>query len=162
MINIIILLIILIISVVAITLSIIAFGRYNNLQKKLNIFMQGKDAESLEDFCLNLQKNIDVFMEDREKTKENIKKLNRITKRSIQKIGIHRYNALEENTGKRSFVIALLDFTNTGFVITFQSLGDGTIMFIKEIEGGATSTKLGPEEQKAVEIALGTREKYED
>lgn len=162
MINIILLLITLIIAVVAIILSVIAFGKYNNLQKKYDIFMQGKDAETLEDFCLNLQKNIDVFMEDREKTRENIKKLNRITKRSIQKIGIHRYNALEENTGKRSFVIALLDFTNTGFVITFQSLGDGTIMFIKEIEGGATNTKLGPEEQKAVEIALGTREKFED
>ena len=67
--NIIILLIILIIAVVAIILSIIAFGKYNNLQKKYNIFMQGKDAETLEDFCLNLQKNMDVFMEDRDKTK---------------------------------------------------------------------------------------------
>ena len=56
----------------------------------------------------------------------------------------------------------MLDFTNSGFVVTCQSLGDGTIIFIKDVDVGTTTTKLGPEEQKALEIALGQRDKYED
>ena len=56
----------------------------------------------------------------------------------------------------------MLDFTNSGFVVTCQSLGDGTIIFLKEVEVGSTTTKLGPEEEKALEIALGQRDKYED
>ena len=35
------------------------------------------------------------------------------------------------------------------------------IIFLKEIEVGTTTTKLGPEEEKAVEIALGQRDKRE-
>ena len=147
--------------IAAIIFSVIAYGNYNRLQKKFEIFMKGKDAETLEDFFVALQKDLDYLVEDNNKNKEGIRKLNRITKRSIQKVGFHRYDAFEEKTGKKSFALALLDFTNSGFVVTCQSLGDGTIIFLKEIEVGTTTTKLGPEEEKAVEIALGQRDKRE-
>ena len=146
----------------AITFSIIAFAKYGELNRRYEMFMTGKDAESLEDYFSVLQQDIDDLVIDNKKNKENIRKLNRITKRTFQKMGFYKYDAFEEKTGKRSFAMALLDFTNTGFVITCQSLGDGTIIFIKEVEVGTTSTKLGPEEEKALEIAMGQREKYED
>ena len=101
-------------------------------------------------------------MLDNNKNKDSIRKLNRLTKRSIQKVGFYKYDAFEEKTGKRSFALALLDFTNSGFVVTCQSLGDGTIIFIKEVEVGTTNTKLGPEEERALEIAMGQRNRYED
>lgn len=150
------------ISIVAIVFSTIAIGKYNDLSKRYNIFMTGRDAETLEEYFIDLQKDIDILVEDNNKNKDSIRKLNRITKRSFQKIGFYKYDAFEEKTGKRSFALALLDFTNSGFVVTCQSLGDGTIIFIKEIEVGTTSTKLGPEEEKALEIAMGQRDKYEN
>lgn len=146
----------------AIVLSVIAYGRYNMLNKRFEIFMKGKDAETLEDFFVSLQNDLDYLVEDNRKNKESIKKLNRITKKSIQKIGLHRYDAFEEKTGKRSFTLALLDFTNSGFVVTCQSHESGTIIFIKEIDAGTTGTKLGPEEETALKIALGQKDKYED
>lgn len=149
-------------TVVAIIFAIVAYGRYDDLAKRYEIFMTGKDAESLEDFFVDIQKNLDYLTEDNAKNKESIKKLNRITKRTFQKSGFYKYDAFEEKSGKRSFALALLDFTNTGFVITCQSLGDGTIIFIKNINSGTTNTKLGPEEEKALEIAMGQREKDED
>lgn len=157
-----IIIIVIALSLAAIIFSVIAYGKYGELHKKYEIFMTGKDAESLEGFFIDLQKDIDHLVEDNIKNKESIKKLNRITKKSIQKMGFYKYDAFEEKSGKRSFALALLDFTNTGFVVTCQSLGDGTIIFIKEVEVGATSTKLGPEEEKALEIALGQRDKNED
>lgn len=150
------------ISIVAIVFSTIAIGKYNDLSKRYNIFMTGRDAETLEEYFIDLQKDIDMLVEDNNKNKDSIRKLNRITKRSFQKTGFYKYDAFEEKTGKRSFALALLDFTNSGFVVTCQSLGDGTIIFIKEIEVGTTSTKLGPEEEKALEIAMGQRDKYEN
>lgn len=150
------------IAVVAIVFAIVAYGRYDDLNKRYEMFMTGKDAESLEDFFLDIQKNLDYLVEDNNKNKESIKKLNRITKRSFQKYGFYKYDAFEEKTGKRSFALALLDFTNTGFVMTCQSLGDGTIVFIKNVDSGATNTKLGPEEEKALEIAMGQRDRYEN
>lgn len=149
-------------SIAAIIFAVIAFGKYNDLNRRYEIFMTGRDAETLEEYFVDLQKDLDHLIEDNNKNKENIRKLNRITKRSFQKTGLYKYDAFDEKTGKRSFALALLDFTNTGFVVTCQSLGDGTIIFIKEIEVGTTSTKLGPEEEKALEIAMGQRDKYED
>ena len=150
------------VSIASIIFAVIAFGKYNDLNKRYEIFMTGRDAETLEEYFIDLQKDIDHLVEDNNKNKESIRKLNRITKRSFQKLGFYKYDAFEEKTGKRSFALALLDFTNTGFVVTCQSLGEGTIIFIKEIEVGTTNTKLGPEEEKAVEIAMGQRDKYED
>lgn len=150
------------IAVVAICFAIIAYGKYDEMNKRFEVFMSGKDAETLEDFFIDMQKSLDHLVEDNNNNKENIRKLKKITRKSFQKAGFYKYDAFEEKSGKRSFALALLDFTNTGIVITCQSLGDGTIIFIKDIEGGSTSTKLGPEEEKALEIALGQREKYED
>lgn len=158
----IIIIILMAISIAAIVFAIIAYGKYSDLNRRYEIFMTGRDAETLEEYFVDLQKDIDHLVEDNNRNKENIRKLNRITKRSFQKIGFYKYDAFNEKTGKRSFALALLDFTNSGFVVTCQSLGDGTIIFIKEIEVGTTSTKLGPEEEKALEIAMGQRDKYED
>ncbi len=150
------------VTIIAISFSVVAIAKYSELNKKYEIFMSGRDAETLEEYFIDLQKDIDHLVEDNKKNKESIRKLNRITKRSFQKMGFYKYDAFEEKTGKRSFALALLDFTNTGLVITSQSLGDGTIIFIKEVDAGTTNTKLGPEEEKALEIALGQRDKYED
>ena len=150
-----------VISGAAIAFSIVSFSKYDDLRKRLDIFMSGKDGETLEDFFIDLQNNVDLLSDQVFKFRDNIKKLNRITKHSLQKCGFYRYDAFEEKTGKRSFALALLDFTNTGFVVTCQNLGDSTIIFIKDVDAGATNVKLGPEEEKALEIAMGQRDKYD-
>lgn len=159
---IILLMIFILVSIVSMIFSVVAFGRYRDLQLRYDIFMKGKDAETLEDFFIALQNDIDYLVDDNKKNKESIKKLNRVTKRAIQKVGFHRYDAFDEKTGKRSFALALLDFTNSGFVITCQNLGEGTIIFLKEIEVGTTRTKLGPEEEIALQIALGQKSKRDE
>ena len=146
------------VAVVACILSILNLR--GNKISSLN-FMSGKDAESLEDFFLDLQENVDHLIDETKKNKDNIKILNRVMKRSYQKYGIYKYDAFEEKTGKRSFAIALLDFTNTGFVITFQNIGESTLVYLKEVEVGNTRAKLGDEEQKALEIAMGQLEDVE-
>lgn len=154
----IIILILLVFVIIAMTFSAIAYGKYSELNKKYDLFMTGRDAESLEEFCMSLQNDIDFLMEDNQKNKDIVKNLNRLTKNSFQKIGIHKYDAFEEKTGKRSFALALLDFTNTGFVVTCQNNGDNTIVFIKNVDAGTTSVKLGPEEERALVSAMGQSE----
>lgn len=145
-------------SVVSLSMAIVAFGKYNSLNKKYEMFMSGRDAESLEQFFLDLQANIDHLMDDNKKNKENIRSINRIARQSYQKIGMYKYDAFEEKSGKRSFALAMLDYTNTGFVTTCQNVGTGTLVFIKEVDAGTTSVKLGPEEEKALMKAMGQKE----
>ena len=145
-------------SVASISMAIVAFFKYSSLNKKYEMFMSGRDAESLEQFFLDIQADIDHLMEDNKKNKENIRSINRIARQSYQKIGLHRYDAFEEKSGKRSFALAMLDYTNTGFVITCQNIGTGTLIFIKEVDAGTTSVKLGPEEEKALMKAMGQKD----
>ena len=147
--------ILIVLTVISVVFSVISYGKYNELNKKYNLFMTGKDAESLEEFCMSLQNDIDYLMEDNHKNKESMKALNRITKNSFQKLGIHKYDAFDEKTGKRSFAMALLDFTNTGYVMTCQNNGMNTVKFLKAVDSGSTSVKLGPEEEIALVSAIG-------
>ena len=142
-------------AIVSIIISVLNLIRVNILTRRYENFMSGKDAESLEDFFLDLQENVDHLIEETKKNKDNVKIINRVMKRSYQKYGIYKYDAFEEKTGKRSFAIALLDFTNTGFILTFQNIGESTLVYLKEVEVGNTRAKLGDEEQKALEIAMG-------
>ena len=142
-------------AIVSIIISVLNLIRVNILTRRYENFMSGKDAESLEDFFLDLQENVDHLIEETKKNIDNVKIINRVMKRSYQKYGIYKYDAFEEKTGKRSFAIALLDFTNTGFILTFQNIGESTLVYLKEVEVGNTRAKLGDEEQKALEIAMG-------
>ena len=52
--------------------AIIAFGKYSELNKRYEMFMTGRDAETLEEYFLDLQKDIDHLIEDNNKNKDNI------------------------------------------------------------------------------------------
>lgn len=153
----IIVIIVLVAAIISTTISVISYGRYSTLLKKYNLFMTGKDAESLEEFFLDIQENLDKMSDTNKKNNDIIKILNRTVKKSFQKAGIYKYDAFEEKTGRRSFALALLDYTDTGFVITFQSAENNTQVFVKDVEAGATNVKLGPEEEMALKIALGEK-----
>ena len=55
----------------------------------------------------------------------------------------------------RSFVLAMLDDNNSGFILDAVHSREGCYMYLKEVEEGATETILGSEEQEALEQALG-------
>ena len=57
--------------------------------------------------------------------------------------------------GNLSFVLAMLDDNNSGFILDAVHSREGCYMYLKEVEQGATETILGSEEQEALEQALG-------
>ena len=57
--------------------------------------------------------------------------------------------------GNLSFVIAMLDNKNSGFILDVVHSREGCYIYLKEVEEGATEVLLGGEEQEALEQALG-------
>jgi hypothetical protein len=55
--------------------------------------------------------------------------------------------------------MALLDYTNSGFVLNSVYSREGCFLYIKDVEAGTTEVELGAEERLALEQALGYREK---
>jgi hypothetical protein len=69
----------------------------------------------------------------------------------VQKVGLIRYNPFSDTGGNQSFVLALLDGNNNGFVITSLHSRDSTRVFAKPvIQGKETGYEFSKEEVQAV------------
>jgi len=78
----------------------------------------------------------------------------RRTERSLQHVGLVRFNPFEDTGSDQSFVLALLDAPRDGFVISSLHGRDSTRVFAKPISAGASMHQLSGEEADAIRIAL--------
>ena len=144
-----------ILVVLLLILAIITMTKLRRLDRKYDYFMRGKDAETLEDIIMDeIDELRDLRAEDRS-NKDSIRTLNRNFRASFQKYGIVKYNAIKGMGGNLSFALAVLDYTNSGFVMNCVHSREGCYLYIKEVDMGQTDIVLGNEEQEALEQALG-------
>lgn len=142
------------ITMIAIVLSIIILCKLRGLKRKYNLFMNGKDAESLEPLLLKRFEEIDALNAI---SKNNTKRIQEIFDRLqfvYQKIGIVKYDAFNEMGGRLSFSLAMLDNRNNGYIINSMHSREGCYTYIKEIVNGQSYIDLGEEEAKALKQAL--------
>lgn len=71
----------------------------------------------------------------------------------FQKSAFVRYNPFEETGGDQSFIVAILDGNNSGFVISSLHSRNGTRIYAKQISMGKESHQLSKEEKEVVEKA---------
>ena len=144
-----------ILVVLLLILAIITMTKLRRLDRKYDYFMRRKDAETLEDIIMDeIDELRDLRAEDRS-NKDSIRTLNRNFRASFQKYGIVKYNAFKGMGGNLSFALAVLDYTNSGFVMNCVHSREGCYLYIKEVDMGQTDIVLGNEEQEALEQALG-------
>ena len=142
-------------SLVLLIAFIVCIIKMNKLYRRYDLFMRGKDAETLEDTMIEILEQLkDMNAKDRA-TKDMMRVLSKQVKDSYQKFGFVKYNAFKGMGGNLSFVIAMLDGNNSGYILDAVHSREGCYMYLKEVEEGATETVLGSEEQEALEQALG-------
>ena len=134
---------------------IICLIKMSQLYRRYDLFMRGKDAETLEDLLIKQIEDINLLKIEDKTNKENIRSINRNIRASFQKLGLVRYNAFQGMGGNLSFAIALLDYTNSGFVLNSVHSREGCYMYLKRVDRGQTEVLLGSEEREAREQALG-------
>lgn len=144
-----------IITLILFIAVIICLIRMSQLYRRYDIFMRGKDAETLEDLLINQIEEINLLKIEDKANKENIRSINRNIRASFQKFGVVRYNAFNGMGGNLSFAIAMLDYTNSGFVLNSVHSREGCYLYLKRVDMGQTEVLLGSEEREALEQALG-------
>lgn len=144
-----------VITVLLLIMVIICVVQTNRLYRKYDLFMRGKDAESLEDIIVDQIAEITELKAQDRANKDILKSLTKGVKGSYQKFGMVRYNAFKGMGGNLSFAFALLDTNNTGFILNTVHSRDGCYLYMKIVEKGETDTALGNEEKEALEQALG-------
>lgn len=76
---------------------------------------------------------------------------------SVQGVGIVRFNPFPQMGGVMSFSLALLDGRANGVVISVLNDRQGSRVYGKPVEAGASALKLSDEEQQALGLARGHR-----
>lgn len=130
--------------------------RITRLQKKYRIFMRGRDAVSLEKAFEQKFLEVDKLIEISKNQALEMNHLKEILVHTTNKVGIVKYDAFPDVGGKLSFALAMLDETNSGFVLNAIHSRDGCYTYIKEIVKGESYIVLGQEEKDALRQAVNS------
>ena len=144
-----------VLNLISLIVTIICLSQYKKLYRRYDMFMRGKDAETLEDTILDLMDEAAFLRSEDRANKDLIESMEEQVKAGYQKTGIVKYNAFKGMGGNLSFVIALLDDNNTGFVLNSVHSREGCYLYMKDVVEGKTEVLLGSEEKEALERALG-------
>ena len=111
----------------------------------------------------NIEEDLENYMYKVERVeKQNIEiakyieQLDKDFEKSIQKVGIIRYNAYKDTGSDLSFTLALLDENNNGVVLNGINSRDMSYLYAKTIVYGKSTYTLSVEEQNAIESAINS------
>lgn len=109
----------------------------------------------------DLKKALDKLLQEREALVSQVDTHEKLLQelkysgmRHIQRVGILRFNPFEDTGGSQSFILALLDDTNSGIVITSLYARTGNRWYVKQVKSGeGKDLELSKEELKAIKDA---------
>jgi HAMP domain-containing protein len=115
----------------------------------------GGGRKDLVDFAVSLQARIDDLHRAVDEIAAGLARVDRRVDGVVSNTSIVRYDAYEDTGGHQSASLALLDSARTGIVVTAIQGRDYARIYMKELERGRASVALSPEEQDAVDRAMG-------
>jgi len=123
------------------------------LKKKLKLLFHGHKATDLEGVIYEQIKRL-------RQTERGLRELNKFAQylekmalRSVQKVGVIRFNPFRETGSDQSFSIALLDPNDNGMTISGLYTREGTRLYVKPLSAGQSKYPLSNEEKEAIETA---------
>ena len=147
-----------VLTLILLIVVIVCIFKIKRLYRSYDYFMRGKDAETLEDIIIDHIHDIQELKSQNRANKDQIRINNKNMRASFQKFGMVKYNAFKGMGGNLSFAFALLDYTNTGFIMNSVHSREGCYLYLKAVDRGQTEILLGNEEKEALEQALGYKE----
>ena len=133
--------------IICLTLSI-----KNNI--RLKRIMTNCESGKLDESITLYYNKISELAKEIEKKEERIETLEKMTAAGIQKYAVVHYDAFDDITNNLSFSIAMLDESNTGFIITSIYGRNNSNLYIKSVLKGKTNATMSDEEVEAFERAL--------
>jgi len=115
----------------------------------------GGGRKNLVEFAVSLQGRIDDLHGAVDEIAAGLARVDRRVDTTVSNTAIVRYDAYDDTGGHQSASLALLDSARTGLVVTAIQGRDYARIYMKELDRGRASIPLSPEEQEAVERAMG-------
>jgi hypothetical protein len=123
--------------------------------RQAQLVLLGGGRGDLVDFAVSLQSRVDALNGSVDAVAAGLARVDRRVDETVSKTAIVRYDAYENSGGHQSASVAMLDSARTGVVLTAIQGRDYARIYIKELDRGRASVALSPEEQEAVDRAMG-------
>jgi Protein of unknown function (DUF4446) len=138
----------------ALVVALVLWLRVSRLKAAQSVLL-GSDTGDLLDFAVALQSRIDDVHRAVDEVAAGLSRVDRRVDGSVTNTAVVRYDAYEGTGGQQSASVALLDATRTGTVLTAIQGRDYARIYVKDLDRGRSSVALSPEEQEAVDRAMG-------
>lgn len=149
--------------VVALAVLVAALGvavavllrRVGRLQGRIDDLTRGEDGTLADVLTTHLGRVAEVGRRQ-DLLERRTAGLEAMGRRTLQGIGLVRFNIFEDTGGNQSFTVAALDPEGNGVVLTSLHARSGTRVYAKSVARGAAEGALSAEEAEALRLA-GTR-----
>jgi len=138
----------------ALVLGWLGWVKVRRLRDAQRVLMTGGRRDLVE-FAVSLQGRIDDLHRAVDEVAASLARVDRRIDASLSNSSIVRYDAYEDTGGHQSASLAVLDGARSGVVITAIQGRDYARIYMKELDRGKASVALSPEEQEAVDRAMG-------
>ena len=142
------------VGVAALALAWVGWVKVRRVRDAQRIVIAG-GRKDLVEFAISLQGRIDDLHKAVDEVAASLARVDRRIDGSVSNSAIVRYDAYEDTGGHQSSSVALLDAGRNGLVITAIQGRDYARIYMKELDRGKASVALSPEEQEAVDRAMG-------
>lgn len=142
---------------ILIIIMIINSVKMSKMKKRLDKFMS-KDDVNLEELLVQYTKKLNNLLEHDKEMQTSIEHMEKSVKNCIQKIGVVRYQAIQNMGADLSYTVALMDESNNGVVFNGIYGRDGCYTYAKPLEDGKSKYNLSEEEEQAIKKAIENAE----
>jgi hypothetical protein len=142
------------VALVAVAVAIACWLRLRRVRGAQRVLLSGGRSDMV-DFAVSLQGRIDDLHRAVDEIAGGLARVDGRADRALANRAIVRYDAYENTGGQQSASVALLDATRSGVVVTAIQGRDYARIYVKELERGQSSVPLSPEEQEALDRAMG-------
>ncbi len=143
-----------VVILILVVINIFLLVKFSQTNKKLDKLLEGGKIKDFKD----------IFLSQKDKNKElelqikdaflKIEKIEGICQTTIRKIGVVRFNPFNDMGGNQSFVVAMLDENNNGFIISSIFAKEGSRVYAKTVKAGKSEYILSKDEVEAIEKAI--------
>ncbi len=127
--------------------------RLGRMARNYGLLMAGVEEGNLEDA---LDRQVALYQQTADRVAELGHDLQAVAlqgERSLQRVGVVRFNPFSDTGGDQSFSIALLDAHGDGVVLSSLFSRAATRVFAKPVQNGQSKYTLSDEEVQAIRLA---------
>lgn len=133
--------------------------RLNKIIKKYNVLVGGVEGKNLEEIIIEEGKLLENILIKLDIFSKRLMFVEELSKNSIQKVGLIRFNAFHDTGGNLSYALALLNEEEDGVVLTSIYSRDDARTYCKPIIKANSSVPLSDEEKGAIIEAVKGKNK---